>query len=119
MRVLKTPKVLRTQQNAAAISAISSLSFKKKLCKELWTHHNPYTKLRYCDDPVFVLAEIVNESELFSKGQQPIPEPYKTEFLAKFDKWLKENHTGKTSADFDLENLTEETLEELNKIYAK
>ena len=54
------------------------IELQKDLCKRLWTHVNPYTGLRYCDDPVFVLAEIVNESDLFSKRKPIEIEPYKT-----------------------------------------
>jgi hypothetical protein len=36
------------------------IELQKDLCQRLWTHKNPYTGLAYCDDPVFVLAEIVN-----------------------------------------------------------
>ena len=67
------------------------IELQKKLCKDLWTHENPYTGLRYCDDPIFVLAEVANESDCFSHyWKMPFPEPYQTRMLALFDKWLKE-----------------------------
>ena len=40
------------------------IELQKKYAKELLTHFNPYTKLRYCDDPAICLVEIVNESTL-------------------------------------------------------
>ena len=68
------------------------IELQKEHCKRLWTHENPYTKLAYCDDPVFVMAEIVNESDL-SSHQTPktLLEPYKTRFYDKFNAWLSEN----------------------------
>ncbi len=94
------------------------IDLQKKLCKDLWTHENPYTDLRYCDDPIFVLAEVCNESDLFSfHFKFPFPEPYNTKILALFDKWLKENGYDKTSADFDFKNDSEnETIVDF-KIY--
>lgn len=86
------------------------IELQKDLCKRLWTHVNPYTELSYADDPVFVLAEIVNESDLFSKFNKITVEPYKTDFLQKFDAWLKEKNIDKSAADFDLEDYDNETL---------
>ena len=86
------------------------IDLQKEVCHDIWTHHNPYTNLAYCDDPAFVLAEIVNESCLFSTNQYPLPEPYKSEFLGKLDEWLNEKKINKTSADFDLTDFKDETL---------
>lgn len=87
------------------------IELQKELCRELWTHKNPYTGLRYCDDPVFVLAEIVNESDFFSLyWKVPFPEPYHTEFLNLFDKWLTDNNIAKKAGDFDLNDMEDETI---------
>ncbi len=87
------------------------IELQKKFCKDLWTHENPYTGLRYCDDPVFVLAEVCNESDCFSHyWAMPFPEPYQTRMLNLFDKWLKDNGYDKTSADIDLTSKEDETL---------
>ncbi len=86
------------------------IELQKELCKELWCHENPYTKLKYCDDPIFVLAEVTNECELFAKGHWPLPEPYFTEFKEKFDKWLSEKGIDKKAEDFDYSDFADETL---------
>lgn len=92
------------------------IELQKDLCYRLWTHVNPYTSLAYCDDPVFVLAEIVNESDLF-KTKHPIAlEPYRTEFLEKFDKWLSEQGMAKQSSDFDIDDYEDEVVIDF-KIY--
>lgn len=85
------------------------IELQKDLCKRLWTHKNPYTNLTYADDPVFVLAEIANECDLFSTMHITV-EPYKTDFLSRFDKWLAENHIDKSASDFDLMDYDNETL---------
>ncbi len=87
------------------------IELQKKFCKDLWTHENPYTGLRYCDDPIFVLAEVVNESDMFSHlWNVPFPEPYHSEFLVLFDNWLIENGYDKRAKDFDLNDREDEIL---------
>ncbi len=113
---VENAKALKDAAKCSCNFSDKLIELQKEFCKEIWQHKNPYTELAYCDDPVFVMAEIVNESELFSRGQYPLPEPYKTEFLQKFDKWLAENGIQKSSAEFDLEDFEEETLIDF-KIY--
>ena len=86
------------------------IELQKDLCQRLWTHKNPYTGLAYCDDPVFVLAEIVNESDLLAKSRVIELEPYRTEFIQKFDKWLQAQGSTQTAADFDINDLDNETV---------
>ncbi len=108
---VENAKALADAAKPACIISDKLIELQKELCRELWQHKNPYTELAYCDDPVFVMAEIANECDLFTKKVADLPEPYKTEFLEKFDKWLIDNNYGKTSADFDLsEAYTNETL---------
>ena len=38
-----------------------------------WNHENPYTGLKNCDDPVFAMVEIVNESGLFIAYKDTFP----------------------------------------------
>ena len=40
------------------------IKLQKKYAKNLLTHYNPYTKLRYCEDPVIALVEITNENSI-------------------------------------------------------
>lgn len=106
-------------KDAAKSSSVFSrklIDLQKELCEELWQHKNPYTKLSYADDPVFVLAEITNECELFSRGHWPLPEPYLTEFKDMFAKWLKENGIDKTPDDFEYRGDDDEILIDF-KIY--
>lgn len=66
------------------------IELQKDLATRLWTHVNPYTGLAYCDDPVFVMAEITNECHLFTRGQPIVLEPYRTEFLTLLERWRDE-----------------------------
>jgi hypothetical protein len=42
------------------------IELQKDYASNLWTHRNPYTGLRYLDDPVFALSLICNENDLTS-----------------------------------------------------
>lgn len=86
------------------------LELQKDLCVRLWTHQNPYTGLAYCDDPVFVMAEIVNECDLFTEFQPLTTEPYQTEFRQKLAAWLSDNGIDKKAEDFDVTDYKDETL---------
>lgn len=86
------------------------IELQKDLSARLWTHFNPYTKLAYCDDPVFVMAEIVNESHLFTPRQPINTEPYRTDFINKFDVWLSEHGYSKKAEEFDIDDSRNEIL---------
>lgn len=80
------------------------IELQKEFCTQIWTHYNPYTKLCYKDDPVFVLTEITNECDIFNPTPQKksyfvdIPY-YENEFRQFFRNWLEENNI-----EYDWEN---------------
>ena len=86
------------------------IELQKELCQRIWTHKNPYTGLAYCDDPVFVMAEIVNESDLFANIHPITAEPYKSHFLSKLDAWLAAKGDSRKAEDFDVLDYENETL---------
>ncbi|MCL5282588.1 MAG: beta-galactosidase [Planctomycetes bacterium] len=53
---------------------------------DVFTHLNPYTNKRYCDDPTVALVEILNEDSLF---WGTIAEPFRQELERKFADWLR------------------------------
>ncbi|MDD5432006.1 MAG: hypothetical protein PHO70_03355 [Candidatus Omnitrophica bacterium] len=55
------------------------IELQKKYAKDLLTHYNPYTKLRYCDDPAVALVEIINETTLSKKDPKTMPDYYKNQ----------------------------------------
>jgi len=74
------------------------IELQKKLAYDIWNHFNPYTQLKYKDDPAFVMGEIVNEGDLWS--QKVTLEPYASEYRSLFREWLKKNNID----DYDVEN---------------
>ena len=78
------------------------IELQKEFCTQIWTHYNPYTKLQYKDDPVFVLSEIANETGLywdFFSHQKGLPTYYINEFRQLFKAWLEERNI-----EYDWEN---------------
>jgi len=64
----------------------------KKLARSLFTHRNPYTGLRLCDDPAVALYEITNENSLTSNWgslKSRLPEPYYAELERLWKDWLR------------------------------
>ncbi len=88
------------------------IELQKKLAYDLWTHVNPYTGLAYKDDPVFVMGEVVNESDLFNLGenQRIIIEPYVSEFKELFKDWVLEKNISYDVTNCDINNPDDDTL---------
>lgn len=87
------------------------IELQKKFSTELWTHKNPYTGSKYCDEPAIVLAEIVNECELFYKPESFIyDEPYKSEFIEMFDNWLKKQGINRDLSNINLSSWSDDQL---------
>jgi hypothetical protein len=52
------------------------------------THRNPYTGLRYVDDPAIAVVQLLNENSIFwETGDVPLPS-YKRELDARWNQWL-------------------------------
>lgn len=71
------------------------IDLQKEYMAQIWDHYNPYTGLKYKDDPVFVMCTIVNENNLFydssvRKNFVRIPY-YDNMFRDLFQEWLTEN----------------------------
>ena len=92
---------------------------------QLWTHLNPYTGLRYCEEPAVILTEITNENDLFRDHKTQKSAYYENEFRALYRSWLEK--AGKTDA-WETVNMysndgplldfkTEITMEYYRKIY--
>jgi len=56
---------------------------------DIFTHMNPYTKKRYCDDPTVAMVEVLNEDSMFW-GQ--IPSAFQEELEQKFADWLRRKY---------------------------
>ncbi len=76
------------------------ISLQMEFARDLFVRHvNPYTGLRYRDDPAICLLEICDENSVvgsLSKWDR-IPSPYREEFLRRWNFWLREQY-GTTAA---------------------
>ena len=59
----------------------------------IFTHFNPHTGKRYCDDPTIALVEILNEDSLFWGTIEP---PFRAELEDKFAAWLRNKYGNDT-----------------------
>jgi len=53
---------------------------------DVFTHLNPYTNKRYCDDPTLAAVEVLNEDSLF---WGTIAQPFRQELEQQFAAWLR------------------------------
>ena len=76
------------------------IDLQKIYARELLTHVNPYTGLRYIDDPAIVSAKLINEGMLFYIGTQFSLSPY---YLAELDQlfnnWLNKKYGGRNGLE--------------------
>ena len=87
------------------------IELQKEFSTEFWTHLNPYTGLKYADEPAIVLAEVTNENELFYKPENfEYDEPYKSEFIEMFDKWLKNKGITRDLSGINLSSWSDDDL---------
>jgi hypothetical protein len=63
-----------------------------KALKLFLEHVNPYTKMRYADDPAFNMYKVVNESSLFFNQPSTLPGYYAVKFQDKYNAWLKKKY---------------------------
>jgi len=65
------------------------IELQKIYANQLLTHRNPYTGLRYVDDPAIVSAKLINEGMLFYIGTQfGLSKYYLDELDRLFNEWL-------------------------------
>lgn len=79
------------------------IELQKDYARQLLTHTNPYTGLKYTEDPAVACVEINNENSLLGfwtrslgRGLETLPEPFKTELETLWTAWLR-NHYASTA----------------------
>ena len=93
------------------------IELQKEFARQLWTHENPYTKLRYKDEPAIVLTEILNENDLFHpKLFKIVCEPYRTDLENRYRCWAKERGIDLLSQSIDFEEPDDNILEFFKEI---
>ena len=55
-------------------------------------HVNPYTGLRYADDPACNMYMVVNETSLFWSDARLLPEYYRSKLQEKYNAWLMDKY---------------------------
>jgi hypothetical protein len=66
------------------------IDLQKEYARQLLTHKNPITGLKYIDDPGLALVEICNEHGIFFKAESldSLVEPYGAQFRQLWNRWL-------------------------------
>ncbi|MBQ6598135.1 MAG: hypothetical protein IJH79_11340, partial [Lentisphaeria bacterium] len=75
------------------------LALQKEYASQLLTHVNPYTGLRFCDDPAVAMVLITNENDMFNQPFPVVIEPCRTRLLEKFRQWAKVHAPEETITD--------------------
>ena len=75
------------------------LALQKEYASQLLTHVNPYTGLRFCDDPAVAMVLITNENDMFNQPFPVVIEPCRTRLLEKFRQWAKVHAPEENIAD--------------------
>lgn len=80
------------------------ISLQKQYAKDLLDRKNPYTGLKYKDDPALMVLEINNENSLVGwPGEQPgaglekWPEPFQSELRSRWNEWLLKKYRTTTA----------------------
>ncbi|HTY13708.1 MAG TPA: hypothetical protein VMD02_05930 [Candidatus Omnitrophota bacterium] len=72
------------------------IELQKIYARDLLTHVNPYTGLRYIDDPAIVSAKLINEGMLFYLGTQfGLSKYYMDELDGMFNRYLQKKYGGR------------------------
>ncbi|MGB2824737.1 MAG: beta-galactosidase, partial [Phycisphaerae bacterium] len=69
------------------------IELQKEFATNFLTHANPYTKLRYVDDPAVAVVEITNENSVFYLHNTSLTLPcYVEELRERWNRWLLERY---------------------------
>lgn len=115
---VQAPELLGDSGKPYSIYNRKMIELQKKTINDFWNHHNPYTKMKHKEDPVFALAEVTNENDLFSKFKIK-DEPYASEFRDLFKDWLRENDVSYDADACDLNGSDKELLEFKSQLQAE
>lgn len=99
---VKEVEALGIAAKPASIFDPKLIELQKQYAKDLLTHYNPYTKLKYNQDPAIALIEITNENSVlhswknnnlnnvvFKIKRKSLPEYYTKQLDNKWNEWLR------------------------------
>lgn len=105
-RKFKTGDGVKDYKNVTRGAKISGfynrrlIALQKKYAKQILQHKNPYTKLRYVDDPAIVSYKIINEAMLYYLGTQfGLSKVYVKELDSLWNKWLVNKYGSRAALD--------------------
>ncbi|MFW5856227.1 MAG: hypothetical protein ACOCVB_03020, partial [Bacillota bacterium] len=67
----------------------------KKFIKQYLTHKNPYTGLRYVDDPAVAVVQLLNENSIFWDNGEIEAPSYQKELDLAWNKWLLKKYNSR------------------------
>lgn len=75
------------------------LDLHKRFVRQYLTHFNPYTQLRYVDDPAVAVVQFVNENGIFWDHTDENPTLFYRQLDQRFNRWLLEKYGSRTALD--------------------
>jgi hypothetical protein len=85
-------QLLREGEKGTSLYDRRMIELQKDYAQQLLAHLNPYTKLKYTDDPAVALVEINNENAI-NIGFRPPSPFYLQELTDMYNKWLAQHRT--------------------------
>jgi hypothetical protein len=64
----------------------------KRWIKQYLTHYNPYTQMRYVDDPAVAIVQYVNENGIFWDQTEETPTLFYKQLDERFNRWLLDKY---------------------------
>lgn len=74
------------------------ITLQKEYATQYLTHLNPYTGLRYVDDPAVAVVQVMNENSIYWSIEKEAPS-YVAELDARWNGWLRERYTDTKTLD--------------------
>jgi len=71
----------------------------KKFIMQYLTHKNPYTGLRYVDEPAVAIVQLLNENGIFWENREAEMPSYKKELDRKWNEWLLKKYGSRAALD--------------------
>ncbi len=90
--------LLRQGAKGTSLFVLRMIELQKEYARQLLAHRNPYTKLKYTDDPAVAIVEINNENALNIGYHAPSPF-YLQELTGMYNQWLSKHQTSEQIAE--------------------
>ncbi|MHB8888041.1 MAG: hypothetical protein ACYC46_04425 [Acidobacteriaceae bacterium] len=84
--------LLRQGAKGTSLFDTRLIELQKEYAQQLLSHQNPYTRLKYTDDPAVAIVEINNENALNIGYRAPSPF-YQKELTEMYNQWLAKHRT--------------------------